>query len=246
MGERFDAPRKLRYVLVLQIPPSLRSDGPSGYAAQRSTALSATRGADGCPLGQNCRRNHDTPYRLAFIHARVCWPLVHWSSIAFQIDIKLLSRGRPMGRNALLNRIPAVELRRLLSASELVTLVPRQVLHHSKLPIKDVHFVEHGLVSVTAKTFTEVWLIGTDGMVGVPLILALHNEPLYRRTVQVAGDAFRIASEPFRQMLPSLPNLRRLLDAYLSTVRSNSPGRCLQCCASTEAARCAVAAARSP
>lgn len=34
--------------------------------------------------------------------------------------------------------------------------------------------------------FTEAWLIGTDGMVGAPLILAPHNEPLYRRPGQLS------------------------------------------------------------
>lgn len=124
--------------------------------------------------------------------------------------------------NALLTKIPAIELRRLLSAAELVPLAPRQILHHYKLPMKHVYFVEHGLVSVAAKIgpekFAEVWLIGSDGMVGAPLILAPHTEPLYRRTVQVAGDAFRIASGPFRQMLPHLPNLGGFLNAYLSAI----------------------------
>jgi len=127
-----------------------------------------------------------------------------------------------MVRNALLNRLPAVELQQLLASSELVTLAPRQVLHHYKLPMTHVYFVEHGLVSIAAKVgpekFVEVWLIGSEGMVGVPLILAPNSEPLYRRTVQVGGDAFRIRSGSFRQLVPHLPILRGLLNAYLSAV----------------------------
>ncbi|CCD91555.1 putative transcriptional regulator, Crp/Fnr family [Bradyrhizobium sp. ORS 375] len=98
--------------------------------------------------------------------------------------------------------------------------------------MEHVYFVENGLVSVAAKIgpekFTEVWLIGTDGMVGAPLALAHNSEPLYRRTVQVGGDALRIASGPFRQMLTHLPNLQRLLSAYLSAVlvQTSQAGAC--------------------
>ncbi|WP_271589512.1 Crp/Fnr family transcriptional regulator [Bradyrhizobium sp. CCBAU 53415] len=137
-----------------------------------------------------------------------------------------------MVSNALLKRMPPAELQQLLSASELVTLVPRQVIHHYQLPMTHVYFVEHGLVSIAAKIgpekFMEVWLVGAEGMVGAPLMLAQHAEPLYRRTVQVGGAAFRIAIDAFRPMLPHLPSLQRLLNAHLAAVlvQTSQAGAC--------------------
>jgi CRP-like cAMP-binding protein len=137
-----------------------------------------------------------------------------------------------MVRNALLQLLPAPELHELLLAGELVPLVPRQVLHHYKLPLEHIYFIEHGLVSVAAKigpeTFTEVWLAGADGMVGATLALADSTEPLYRRTVQVGGQALRIKTRQFRDLLMSLPQLRAVLNAYLAAVlvHTSQSGAC--------------------
>src|SRR5271154_2151350 len=92
-------------------------------------------------------------------------------------------------RNRLLLAIPADELSSVLSISERVQLTPHQILHEYMEPMEHVYFVESGLVSVAAKVgrdkFVEVWLTGSQGMVGVPVVLGAGAEPLHRRTVQV-------------------------------------------------------------
>lgn len=134
--------------------------------------------------------------------------------------------------NRLLRAIPADELSRVLSISERVRLFPRQVLHHYKLPMDYVYFPESGLVSVGAKVgrekFVEVWLIGSEGLVGLPVLLGSGAEPLHRRTVQVGGHALRISVREFREAVIELPALRSVLHAYLGVVlvQTSQSGAC--------------------
>lgn len=61
--------------------------------------------------------------------------------------------------------------------------------------MQHVYFIDTGLVSVGAKVgpqkFVEVWLIGAEELVGIPLALTTSTLPIHRRTVQVAGAANR-------------------------------------------------------
>jgi CRP-like cAMP-binding protein len=89
-----------------------------------------------------------------------------------------------------------------------------------------VYFVESGLVSVAAKVsqerFVEVWLIGSEGLAGAPVVLGAGTEPLHRRTVQVAGQALRVRTREFREAMETLPEFRRVLYAYLNVVLSQT------------------------
>lgn len=135
-------------------------------------------------------------------------------------------------RNKLLRLIPPDELSRVLRLCERIELAPRQILHHYKLPMEYVYFVERGLVSVAAKVgrdkFVEVWLIGAEGLVGAPVVLAANAAPLHRRTVQVAGAALRIRARDFCRTLESLPQLRSLVQRYLAVVlvQTSQSGAC--------------------
>jgi CRP-like cAMP-binding protein len=129
-------------------------------------------------------------------------------------------------RNRLLRAIPTHELAQVLSISKRVQLVPRQILHDSLVPMDYVYFVESGLVSVAAKIgqgkFVEVWLIGSEGLAGAPVVLGAGAEPLHRRTVQVAGHALRISTLEFREAMENLPAFRKALHAYLNVVLSQT------------------------
>ena len=135
-------------------------------------------------------------------------------------------------KNKLLRLIPQRERSQLLSLAERVRIQPRQVLHHWKLPMEYVYFIEHGLVSVAAKVerdrFVEVWLIGSEGMVGAPIILADQVEPMHRRIVQVGGSAWRLGVCEFRAALKELPQLRAALCRYLGVVimQTSQSGAC--------------------
>nr|WP_283818016.1 Crp/Fnr family transcriptional regulator [Bradyrhizobium jicamae] len=95
-----------------------------------------------------------------------------------------------------------------------------------------VYFVERGLVSVAARVerekFVEVWLIGSEGLVGAPIALAADAAPLHRRTVQVTGEALRIKTPEFCGLLDSLPHLRSVVDRYLAVVlgQTSQSGAC--------------------
>lgn len=95
-----------------------------------------------------------------------------------------------------------------------------------------VYFVESGLVSVAAKVgrdkFVEVWLIGSEGLVGAPVLLAANTAPLHRRTVQVAGEALRIRTDEFSKILEDLPHLRSVVERYLAAVlaQTSQSGAC--------------------
>lgn len=135
-------------------------------------------------------------------------------------------------RNKLLRLIPAEELSRVVGVCERIQLLPRQVLHYYKLPMEYVYFVESGLVSVAARVardkFVEVWLIGSEGLVGAPVLLATRTAPLHRRTVQVGGEALRIRTRDFSKLLEDLPHLRSVVERYLAAVlvQTSQSGAC--------------------
>ena len=130
-------------------------------------------------------------------------------------------------KNRLLQLVPDVEIARLSSIAEKIELRPKQVLHHWRLPMDDVYFLETGLVSVSAKVgtdrFVTAWLIGSEGMIGAPLVLAEDDrKPPHRRVVQVGGKALRIPAHQFLSMLPELPSLRSVILRYISVVLSQT------------------------
>jgi len=125
--------------------------------------------------------------------------------------------------NQLLRLVPSSELKRLLSISEQVQLAAGQVLNQWRLPMNHLYFMESGLVSVSAKVatdrFVEVWFVGSEGVVGAPLVLAEDETPPYRRIVQVDGSAWRVAIPDFKRILQNeLPILRKTLMRYLYVV----------------------------
>ena len=110
----------------------------------------------------------------------------------------------------------------LLKSAEMVQIRPRQVLQHWRLPMDHVYFIERGLVSVSARiddSFVEAWLVGSEGLVGSPLILAEDRQlPPNRRIVQIGGEALRIPARKFLTVLPALPVARSLLLRHLQVV----------------------------
>jgi CRP-like cAMP-binding protein len=127
-------------------------------------------------------------------------------------------------RNRLLRGLPAAELRRVLAACERVEIRPRQILHHWNLPMQDVYFVEQGLISVSVKVSrersVEGWLIGSDGMTGIPVLLGDAENPPHRRVVQVGGSALRMSASDFSAAVQELEFFRRTLHRYVQFVLS--------------------------
>ena len=149
-------------------------------------------------------------------------------------------------RNRLLGLLPENEMVRLTPLFERIEITPRQILHHWNLPMDHVYFVESGLVSVMAKTsdreWGEVWLIGSDGMTGIPIVLGDIHPP-HRRVVQVGGSALRISTQAFRHLLEVSEPLRGILLNYVQV--ADLPIRRMQRPAYREATTCTLVAPRT-
>lgn len=125
-------------------------------------------------------------------------------------------------RNKLLRDLSPDAFQRLKPSLELVPLKARRILHYAKLPIEQVYFIERGLVSVVASTEQdsqgiESWLIGLEGLAGVPVLLGVMNSP-HRRTVQTDGNAWAIRSADLILAMDEIPELRRVLFHYVHTI----------------------------
>ncbi len=136
------------------------------------------------------------------------------------------AKALPSVRNRLLQRLPTPELERLIACVEHVALKPRQILHHWEMPMRDAYFVEHGLVSVSVKISreraVEGWLIGSEGVVGLPVLFGDHARAPFRRVVQVGGCAWRISAEDLARCIRELDTLRALLQRYAMFVLSQT------------------------
>lgn len=125
-------------------------------------------------------------------------------------------------QNRLLRSLAPQDLARLRPQLERFPLTPKRVLHHARLPIEHVYFVESGLVSVLARTDganhgVEAWLIGHEGMVGLPVVLGMETSP-HRRMVQVEGSALRMTAADLRNAMDDLPSLRAVLLRYVNSI----------------------------
>jgi CRP-like cAMP-binding protein len=124
-------------------------------------------------------------------------------------------------RNQLLQTLSADSFRRLRAHLRLVPLRARQSLHVSRTPMKDIYFIENGLVSVSGVSGrdknVEVWLVGSEGMTGLPVLLH-DDEPPLHRIVQVAGAAYRLEADALLSAVNEISEFRKLLLRYAQYV----------------------------
>jgi CRP-like cAMP-binding protein len=123
----------------------------------------------------------------------------------------------PKSRNALLAAVPAEELARFWPKLERVELGLRQILVAPDEPIAAVYFPETGWVSMLALLddgrSAEVGLVGSEGMVGLPLLLGSDRSSV-EAMVQGPGTMLRLGADAFRQALDRSPALKTLLLRY--------------------------------
>lgn len=119
--------------------------------------------------------------------------------------------------NLLLEGLGARERRKLLSATESVTLRLGQTLSESGCRMTHVIFPIDGAASLIATgpghVPLEVGLVGREGMVGVPLILGAASAA-FRSVVQIAGTALRVDAAQFMRQLDAQPALRQRMNRY--------------------------------
>ena len=119
--------------------------------------------------------------------------------------------------NSLLAALPRIEYQRLLAGLEPVKLTFGEVLYEPGEPIRHTYFPNDCLVSLLAvvegRTVLEVGLVGSEGMVGIPLALGIGVSPV-RALVQKTGTAMRTKSARFLHEFRRNPSLQRELFLY--------------------------------
>jgi|SoiMethySBSTD1v2_1073268.scaffolds.fasta_scaffold398275_1 CRP-like cAMP-binding protein len=107
-------------------------------------------------------------------------------------------------KNRLLAGLSSHELQRLLPHFEIIPLPQNKVLFEARDDIKYVYFPMSGLVSLLGTTrtgdITGIALVGSEGMIGVPLVLRTPEMP-YQVVVQIPGESLRMDAEVFKREL---------------------------------------------
>jgi CRP-like cAMP-binding protein len=126
-------------------------------------------------------------------------------------------------QNLILAAIPSAERRQLLAYCERVELAFGERLFDQGERIRHVYFPTGGFISlissIDGRPRLEVGLVGSEGMLGVSLLLGVNDAPL-RALVQGAGAALRIEAPDFSRVLKRSPVLRQALMRYLYVLMS--------------------------
>jgi CRP-like cAMP-binding protein len=130
-------------------------------------------------------------------------------------------RSAPLNR--LLAALPRRESQRVLESCGAVELEFGAVLHEPNARIRHVYFPTASVISLMiplpGAANLEIGMIGSEGMLGSPLILGVDVSPL-RALVQGAGPAWRMDAAVFVRLLERSPALRRALHRYLQVQMS--------------------------
>src|SRR5688572_30105780 len=115
--------------------------------------------------------------------------------------------------NHLLAALPRKDYQKLLPVLEPVTLAYEEVLYKAHAPIRHVYFPKDCFVSMLTSVdggSAEVGLIGSEGMIGLPVALGSAVSP-FRALVQGGGTAMRMKIGDFRREFRESAALRREL-----------------------------------
>jgi CRP-like cAMP-binding protein len=124
-------------------------------------------------------------------------------------------------RNRLLASLPPADFGRLAASLTPVTLSLKQFLLEADEPIEAAYFIETGMVSYLAYLeggeALEVGVIGSEGMVGLPLILGVDHASV-GAMIQLEGMALRIGAVALRQAFNESEALRNRLLRYMQAL----------------------------
>jgi CRP-like cAMP-binding protein len=114
--------------------------------------------------------------------------------------------------NRILGALPRKEYQKLLPILEPVKLAFGEILYEAHGQIRHVYFPNDCFVSmlttVDAGQAAEVGLIGSEGMIGVPMALGVAVSP-FRAVVQGGGTAMRLKTGDFRHSFSKSAALKR-------------------------------------
>jgi CRP-like cAMP-binding protein len=120
--------------------------------------------------------------------------------------------------NRLLTLLSDHDYERLRPHFSVSRLDYRKVLYDARREIKNVYFPIDGVASLVLEmrngVGVEVGTIGSEGMVGIPIVLGDRHAPstVY---VQVPGQALRMDARKFRQELKRSPTLHAVVLRYI-------------------------------
>jgi len=127
------------------------------------------------------------------------------------------SKNGAAGENRLLDPLSARDRRRIALCGDVIELGLDDVLHEAGTRLRHVYFPTGSFISLVTPAETsagiEVALVGSEGMVGLPLLLGVSASALHH-VVQGAGGALRITVAAFAKELGRNQALRRRLGRY--------------------------------
>lgn len=134
-------------------------------------------------------------------------------------------------QNKLIQRLPSKDRLRLLEQCELVDLAVDDVLFEpSAHRLSHVYFPIAGAVSLVTDfdldSAIEVGMVGSEGMLGIQLVLGVLTAAPLRALVQMPGTALRVSAFAFRRELAASPALQRVLSRYVFVLMTQLASTC--------------------
>jgi CRP-like cAMP-binding protein len=139
----------------------------------------------------------------------------------------------PLVTNTLIDTLPRSARNRLLSICEPVDLASGFLVSESDTPTRHVYFPTGSILSLTTSSedlpVLEVGMVGSEGMLGLQVVLAAGSVPL-QASVRGAGTAWRIATRAFNREFANSSALQQSLNCYLQVtlLQLTSEARCVR------------------
>ena len=139
----------------------------------------------------------------------------------------------PSVANTLIDTLPRAAKSRLLAICEPVDLVSGHLVSGSDSLARHVYFPTGSVLSLLTSSkdspVLEVGMVGSEGMLGLQVVLAVGSVPL-QASVRGTGTAWRVATEPFNRELAGSRALQRSLNSYLQVtlLQLTSEARCVR------------------
>lgn len=130
----------------------------------------------------------------------------------------MISGTASKGGNALLAALPLRDREFFRQHGEQIPLTPDEILGEPGERIRHVYFPESGFIALLAGVdghdALALSLVGSEGLLGAPLILGVHTSPL-RARVHGPGTALRVRAADFLHAVATAPGIDRPLRRYI-------------------------------
>ena len=130
-----------------------------------------------------------------------------------------------MVQNQLLAALPRKDQQRLLTSCESVDIHFSDALYEPEQKIRHVYFPCDSFVSYVRSMErgerVELGMIGSEGMLGIPVALGVGVAPFYA-IVQGTGSALRMKADLFKKALEDIPTLKRRINRYIYVMLNQS------------------------